>query len=92
MFWFAESWQELGMIYIKVKYFKEYHDKFLENHNKYWERTLLINGPELYKFVVVINEAMNLFLKNKGGYGSWHFLETSVIEKFKHYDGDSEDS
>ena len=37
---------------------------------------------------IVIN--CNLFWKNKGGDGSWHFFRTSVIDKLKDYYGDSE--
>ena len=54
------------------------------------EFEIAINGPNLDKSDVVVNEAMNLFWNNKGGDESWYFLGTSVIEKLKHYDGDSE--
>ena len=37
---------------------------------------------------IVIN--CNLFWKNKGGDGSWHFFRISVIDKLNDYYGDSE--
>ena len=49
-----------------------------------------IHRPNLAKCDAVVNEAMSLFWNIKGGDVSWHFLGTSVIEKLKHYDGDSE--
>ena len=49
-----------------------------------------VNGPNLAKCDAVVNETMNLFWNNKGGDGSSHFFRTSVIEKIKHYNGDSE--
>ena len=49
-----------------------------------------IHRPNLAKCDALVNEAMNLFLNNKGGDARWHFFGTSVIKKIKHYDGDSE--
>ena len=51
---------------------------------------IVINGPNLCKCDVVVNEAMNLFWNNKGGAGSLELLRNFIIEKFKYYDGDSE--
>ena len=49
-----------------------------------------IHRPNLAKCDALVNKAMNLVWNNKGGDGRWHFFGTSVIEKIKHYDGDSE--
>ena len=55
-----------------------------------FEFEIAVNRPNIAKCYAVVNEAMNLLWNNEGCDGSWHFFGTSVIEKIKYNDGDSE--
>ena len=52
------------------------------------EFAIATNGPNLANSDSVIKEAMDDYWKEKGG--EWHFFRKSVLEKLKHYKGNSE--
>ena len=56
------------------------------------EFEIAVNGPNLAHYDTVVSEAMDLYWrsKSKDGLGDWHFLKTSVVEKLKKYDENSE--
>ena len=51
-----------------------------------------MNGPSLAHCETVVSEAMDLYWrdKSKDGLGEWHFFKTSVVEKLKKYEDNSE--
>ena len=54
------------------------------------EFEIAVNGPNLANCDSVVSEAMDDNWRGKGGTEGWHFIKTSVVEKLKSYDGNSQ--
>ena len=61
-----------------------------ETSNQEFE--IAVNGPNLAHCETVVSEAMDIYWRGKSndGLGEWHFFKTSVLEKLKKYDDNSE--
>lgn len=61
-----------------------------ETSNQEFE--IAVNGPNLAHCETVVCESMDLYWRGKSqdGLGEWHFFKTSVVEKLRKYDENSE--